>query len=124
MSYGDDTSYGGHPSANRKWKLSQLPQLYAFTNIVVVVHPPERCQPPCCIHAPSDHPLNHRPMATRPDRSWLVERICEHGVGHPDPDSVAFLDRQFCGSEDFTTHGCDGCCHGTTNHQGGTTDDD
>lgn len=35
----------------------------------------------------------------RDDRKSM-ERICSHGVGHPDPDCLN-LDRM---------HGCDGCC--------------
>ncbi len=33
-----------------------------------------------------------------------LERTCAHGIGHPDPDSLAWL-----GCEGI--HGCDGCCH-------------
>jgi hypothetical protein len=39
------------------------------------------------------------PQNWREDRG-IMERICPHGIGHPDPD-------------DPTTdkiHGCDGCC--------------
>ena len=31
-----------------------------------------------------------------------VERVCEHGVGHPTPTSARLYDG---------VHGCDGCCH-------------
>lgn len=31
-----------------------------------------------------------------------MERICPHGVGHPDPDCM-YAKRD-------TVHGCDGCC--------------
>jgi hypothetical protein len=34
-----------------------------------------------------------------------MERICEHGIGHPDPD-----DRRIRTGEDMGDHGCDGCC--------------
>jgi len=41
-----------------------------------------------------------------------MERICEHGVGHPDPDSVAYTRRtkgdDAAGAQ--SVHGCDGCC--------------
>jgi hypothetical protein len=30
-----------------------------------------------------------------------MERICDHGVGHPDPDEFM---------ADVWVHGCDGCC--------------
>jgi hypothetical protein len=39
------------------------------------------------------------PQHYRYDRG-MTERICPHGVGHPDPD-----DRTANG-----VHGCDGCC--------------
>lgn len=42
----------------------------------------------------------------RTDRG-LMERICCHGVGHPDPDSVSF-GLKF--GKDISIHGCDGCC--------------
>ena len=62
----------------------------------------------CCLHRPSDHPLKDAPMILRMDRGMLIERVCEHGTGHSDPDSVAFL--ASTGSKDDGTHGCDGCC--------------
>jgi hypothetical protein len=60
----------------------------------------------CPFHAPSDHPLNDSPMNLR--SSGLIERMCEHGIGHPDPDSVAFMKEH--GQNGFGVHGCDGCC--------------
>lgn len=39
------------------------------------------------------------PSVWRADRR-LLERLCPHGVGHPDPDDRS-ADR---------VHGCDGCC--------------
>ena len=38
----------------------------------------------------------------------LIEHICKHGIGHPDPDSLAWLKNR--GSKDGGIHGCDGCC--------------
>lgn len=72
----------------------------------------------CCIHNPSDHPLRAAPLVWRQAGifDWKpshMERMCEHGVGHPDPDSLAFLRRN--GKNDLAeilgSHGCDGCCH-------------
>jgi len=34
----------------------------------------------------------------------LVEDICEHGVGHPNPKSLKKM------PEGFDIHGCCGCC--------------
>ena len=69
--------------------------------------------PNCAIHNPSDHPLKDAPLNWRADRR-LMERICEHGVGHPDPDDLAFK-RKMRGDEFASgegVHGCDGCCFG------------
>ena len=63
------------------------------------VHDAARCSGICPIHNPSDHHMSGWPTHWRDDRQ-LMERICPHGVGHPDPD-----DRS-----DDRTHGCDGCC--------------
>ena len=45
----------------------------------------------------------------------LTERVCEHGVGHPDPDSVAWKEawarKHQPGSVGaWGVHGCDGFC--------------
>jgi hypothetical protein len=52
----------------------------------------------CVIHNPSDHHMRSWPLIWRGDRK-MFERVCEHGIGHPDPDHP--FDK---------THGCDGCC--------------
>ena len=72
------------------------------------VHSKEVCVPPCPFHAPSDHPLKNAPIHIRRDKMMLVERICAHGVGHDDPDSVAYM--QAHGQKWAGVHGCDGCC--------------
>lgn len=55
--------------------------------ILYNVHKPEKCKgTPCAIHGASDHPLAEKP------RSWvngLIYRTCDHGVAHPDFDSLA-----------------------------------
>ena len=82
-------------------------------------HSPEQCglKDYCCIHNPSDHPLKDAPF------EWLDEikaiyRVCEHGVLHPDPDSLRF--RMAVGdfsmveaisSVHLVEENCDGCCH-------------
>lgn len=67
--------------------------------------------PYCCIHNPSDHPLKDNPLNWRADRA-LMERICDHGVGHPDPDDISFkrLTRGHEYADAEAHHGCDGCC--------------
>lgn len=64
----------------------------------------------CCIHNPSDHALKSAPLSWRGDRR-LMERICPHGVGHPDPDGLA-ADAALLGYDPYErgVHGCDGCC--------------
>jgi len=59
----------------------------------------------CCIHNPSNHHMASWPLHWRSDRG-VMERICPHGVGHPDPDDLAF----HSGDEYYGVHGCDGCC--------------
>jgi hypothetical protein len=69
----------------------------------------------CPFHNPSNHKMRDWPMNLRTD-AWafpLIERICPHGVGHPDPDSVAFLDKKMGFTDKdygYGIHGCDGCC--------------
>lgn len=58
----------------------------------------------CVIHNPSQHALAGAPTHWRFDRG-LMERVCIHGVGHPDPDHLAHSN-----DEDEGVHGCDGCC--------------
>lgn len=53
----------------------------------------------CCLHNRSEHHMRGWPQNWREDRG-IMERICEHGVGHPDPDDIS-VDK---------VHGCDGCC--------------
>lgn len=81
---------------------------------VLQTHSPSMCQGEfCCVHNPSDHPLKDAPLNWRSDRH-LMERICDHGIGHPDPDGLAFR-RRVLPTNLFTSlalaiHGCDGCC--------------
>jgi hypothetical protein len=54
---------------------------------------------PCPIHNPSDHhmrdwPLEHigKRLGQQGSRTLLLsERLCGHGVGHPDPDSLTYV---------------------------------
>ena len=71
-------------------------------------HAPDQCSGEhCCIHNPSNHPLRDAPMHWRSDKH-VMERICEHGIGHDDPDDVAHRKRM--GVKHAGVHGCDGCC--------------
>lgn len=72
------------------------------------VHDPARCDGQgCVLHHPSDHHMREWPTHWRAD-TRLMERICPHGVGHPDPDDDAHFER--IGQGWKSVHGCDGCC--------------
>jgi hypothetical protein len=64
---------------------------------------------PCSIHSPSEHHMSTWPQHWRwappHDYRGIMERICEHGIGHPDPDDLKIQLHQDAG-----IHGCDGCC--------------
>lgn len=72
-----------------------------FGHYVVNVHTQETCRGKCTIHDHSEHTLGDRPLLWRNDRK-IFEHICDHGVGHPCPDSLPFSDSGI--------HGCCGCC--------------
>lgn len=65
----------------------------------------------CCIHNVTNHHMKHWPQNWRGDRK-MMERLCEHGVGHPDPDHLAWYRRHHSASATAVEgiHGCDGCC--------------
>ncbi len=75
------------------------------------VHDPADCEGRGCgIHNhPSDHPLKEAPLNWRED-SGILERICKHGVGHPDLDAALYLASIGKGVENV--HGCcaQRCC--------------
>lgn len=77
----------------------------------IKVHDKDKCDGEfCCIHNPSDHIMKDWPTHWRDDRN-LMERICECGIGHPDPDDLAFKKRNgYPDSEGV--HGCCGHCMG------------
>ena len=82
---------------------------YAVHDGLWRLHHTSKCQGhPCPFHAPSDHHMVKWPMVLR--NSMLIERICEHGCGHPDPDSLAYMETIHPG---LGVHGCDGCCKAT-----------
>lgn len=73
---------------------------------VMYVHNRRQCRGACALHRPSNHRMRGWPVMLR--ETGLLERFCPHGVGHPDPDSVAHFKRR--GVDGFGVHGCDGCC--------------
>lgn len=80
----------------------QLVYVTGTRQVLRSVHEARHCAGvPCVVHRPSDHAMRKFPTHWRADRKFM-ERICPHGVGHPDPDQkVRAVD---------DLHGCDGCC--------------
>lgn len=81
----------------------------------IIVHRKEDCVGKyCVIHNPSNHHMKDWPTNWRFDRQ-IMERICKCGVGHPDPDDLAFkkdMAEKFGRGDEFDKgiHGCCGCC--------------
>jgi hypothetical protein len=76
-----------------------------FGNKLINVHESIDCatRGVCSIHSPSNHSMSSYPRKWRGDFSFM-ERICVHGVGHPDPDEPSAT------YNSILSHGCDGCC--------------
>lgn len=66
---------------------------------------------PCMFHYPTEHPMTEFPYHWRDDR-MIMERLCPHGIGHPDPDQYQYWVNQEGRREADAqmVHGCDGCC--------------
>jgi len=78
-------------------------KLHKSDQVLINVHSKKTCKGEyCCIHNPSKHALSDAPQNWREDRR-IMERICEHGIGHPDRD-------QIMRDEAGWVHACDGCC--------------
>ena len=93
---------------NSKWGTDSLNLEYSkleHRSISVYTHPAGKCANEICtIHNRSNHNMRSFPQSWRNDRK-IMERICTHGVGHPDPDEFRIIS-----GEDSGVHGCDGCC--------------
>lgn len=77
-------------------------------NALLKTHDESQCSGEyCVIHNPSEHHMREWPLNWRDDKG-VMERICEHGIGHPDPDCAAHNERE--GKAYLNVHGCDGCC--------------
>lgn len=91
------------------------PEFGAHVGVIALrTHPPEQCAGrACCIHNPSDHHMRSWRQLWRADRG-LMERLCEHGIGHPDPDHMSYVRSINPDTVDGIhvdgIHGCDGCC--------------
>jgi len=84
---------------------------------LVNVHDPNECHGrPCVIHHPSSHhmrdwPLHWREVGFLDVKPSHFERICPHGIGHPDPDDMKYWIQRDPGvGPSMAVHGCDGCC--------------
>ena len=80
--------------------------------LTLITHPASACDGGyCTIHRPSAHPLCVAPLHWRQDR-LLLERLCSHGIGHPDADHITYVARVSgpAAAEVAGVHGCDGCC--------------
>lgn len=62
---------------------------------------------PCVIHNSTVHHMSGWRLLWRDDRG-IFERLCRHGVGHPDPDQFDYW--REAGRMHEAVHGCDGCC--------------
>ena len=75
---------------------------------LVNVHDESQCRGRVCvIHRPTEHHMRPWPLHWRGDR-LLFERLCPHGVGHPDPDQFDYWEAT--GRRHLSIHGCDFCC--------------
>lgn len=92
-------------------KVAKVMELVTLENTdqQIWVHPNFACKNEACtIHNRSDHCMRSFPQEWRTDRA-IMERICPHGVGHPDPDEYKIRGEK--GKYELY-HGCDGCCEG------------
>lgn len=78
--------------------------------LVTNVHSRAQCaahDAACVMHNPTEHHMSSWTQLWREDRK-IVERMCGHGVGHPDPDQWPHWQRTNRMYEQV--HGCCGCC--------------
>ena len=76
--------------------------------VLVNVHDSRLCVGRNCpVHNPSEHHMKDFPQNFRED-TGVMERICPHGIGHPDPDHMVWA--KSVGLDWHGVHGCDLCC--------------
>src|SRR5689334_9269689 len=117
-----DELYG--PGAGMIWRsegglytphyLSGNPVYYLGNGeMLAFLHSPDLCRGrSCVIHGPSEHHMRSWPTNYRYDRH-IMERICPHGIGHPDPDDSEYrkTTHAMWTQTGGDVHGCDGCCN-------------
>jgi len=85
------------------WQLENTDEILLFN------HLEKDCKGRSCVlHKMTDHSMRHLPQHWRGDRR-IMERICTHGIGHPDPDQFEYWKERGVDSSEGV-HGCDGCC--------------
>ena len=95
-------SYDPFPDGFQEVKLEHSP-------VVLMAHSPDRCGGEnCALHNRSDHKMRTFMQHWRDDRG-LMERICTHGVGHPDPDQWDYLVKRY-GEQTASSEFVHGCC--------------
>ena len=89
----------------------QEPNLLEHTNTTYNTHAADFCDTefPCSIHRRSNHPMRPFPQ-TWCGQHNIMERLCPHGLAHPDPDDYLVRTEQVA-----TAHPCDDCCHRAAN---------
>lgn len=88
-------------------------EIWAAPNGAILenVHAASTCAGhPCMIHNPSDHPMVN--WSYFQGRDGMIYRECLHGIGHPDPDVVAWFVRMGMPLGEGSGV-CDGCCGGS-----------
>lgn len=72
------------------------------------IHTADKCVGrTCIIHSPTQHHMRGWLLHWRDDRG-IFERLCPHGIGHPDPDQEPYWEET--GQQYQSIHGCDRCC--------------
>lgn len=90
------------------WEPTTNTYLTGTRQVLHNIHPRSACEGRhCVIHDPSSHDMRGFPTNWRYDKLQM-ERICPHGVGHPDPNDLEF--HMSHGRDWMGVHGCDGCC--------------
>lgn len=96
------------------WAHALEPAQLEHSDVELMAHPASSCagQWACPLHNRSVHPMRAMTQMWREDRG-LIERVCEHGCAHPDPDQYEFwlvtMGKKKADAE--MSHSCDGCGH-------------
>ena len=107
MTESDETNFDTAASLPSASELAASGMTMLENGVLLRVHPPTaREGRHCWVHNPTPSHMVRWPVRWRAEKS-TAERVCTHGIGHPDPDDVKY--NQNLG-RDVSIHGCDGCC--------------